>query len=315
MSLGLIALIDDVVMLARMAAASLDDVAALTGKAGVKAAGVVIDDAAVTPRYAMGFSAEREWPIIRRIAIGSLRNKLLILLPLALALSFFAPKLITPLLMLGGAYLAFEGAEKIWEAVSGHHEADTPGEAAPADEDAMVAGAIKTDFILSAEIMAITLGAVEQASPVMQAATLALVGVFITLAVYGTVGLLVKMDDFGLMLARRSRLGAGRALGRGLVKAMPYVLEALGIVGVLAMVWVGGGIIIHGLETHGVEQVAHLVHRAGEYARQALPALSFAASVAEALAAGVFGLLLGILLLPLGHGLGALTRTIRGAAK
>ncbi|MCA0405588.1 MAG: DUF808 domain-containing protein [Proteobacteria bacterium] len=311
MSLGLIALIDDVVMLARMAAASLDDVAALTGKAGAKAAGVVIDDAAVTPRYAMGFSAEREWPIIRRIAIGSLRNKLLILLPAALALSFLAPKLITPLLMLGGAYLAFEGAEKIREAIGGHGSEHGAGDGAPKDEDAMVSGAIKTDFILSAEIMAITLGAVEHVSPMMQAATLALVGVFITLAVYGTVGLLVKMDDFGLMLARDARWSFARAFGRGLVRAMPYALEALGIIGVLAMVWVGGGIIIHGLESHGLPQIAHGVHLVGEYASMTLPALPFVRGVAEAVVAGVFGLILGLLLLPVGHGISTLVAQLR----
>lgn len=305
MSLGLIALIDDVVVLARMAAASLDDVAALTGKAGMKAAGVVIDDAAVTPRYAMGFAAEREWPIIKRIASGSLRNKLLILLPLALVLGFFAPKLITPLLMIGGAYLAFEGAEKIWESISGHHAADVPGEAPPADEETMVAGAIKTDFILSAEIMAITLGAVEGASPAMQASTLALVGIFITLAVYGTVGLLVKMDDFGLMLARSAKTDTVRAFGRGLVRAMPYLLEALGVVGVLAMIWVGGGILVHGLETLGFGQAAHLVHAVGQYAAGMASGINWLPTVAEAFAAGLFGLMVGIALLPLGHGTSA----------
>lgn len=179
----------------------------------------------------------------------------------------------------------------------------------------MVAGAIKTDFILSAEIMAITLGAVEGASPGMQAATLALVGIFITLAVYGTVGLLVKMDDFGLMLARRARTGFARALGRGLVRAMPYLLEALGVVGVIAMVWVGGGIIVHGLETLGFAQVAHLVHAAGQWTAGQLPALAWLGAVAEAFAAGLFGLAVGAVLLPVGHGITTMLGALRKPVK
>lgn len=316
MSVGLIALLDDVVMLARMAAASLDDVAAQAAKAGSKAAGVVIDDAAVTPRYAIGFAAEREWPIIRKIAIGSLRNKLFILLPAALALSFFAPAAITPLLMLGGAYLAFEGAEKVWEAISSHDEEADAGQintvADPVEvddskrEDAMVAGAIRTDFVLSAEIMAITLGSVEKSPLLTQSLVLLVVGVAITVAVYGTVALLVKVDDLGLWLALREGKSvlrrSLRALGRGMVKAMPVLLSALGLVGVAAMIWVGGGIIAHGLEEHGFPQLAAWLHKAQGAAGLVPPAFSaFTGFVAEALATSLFGLVLGALLIPIGH--------------
>ena len=207
MSTGLIALLDDVAALAKVAAASLDDVAAQAGRAGVKAAGVVIDDAAVTPRYVVGFAASRELPIVWRIALGSLKNKLVFLLPAALALSVFAPWAITPLLMLGGAFLCYEGAEKIYEALWPHaahaHEATTgaAGQDPAAFEQARIASAIQTDFILSAEIMALTLSTVPEASFWTQAAVLALVGTGITIAVYGAVALLVKADDAGVALA------------------------------------------------------------------------------------------------------------------
>lgn len=298
MSTGLLALLDDVAGIAKLAAASVDDVVAGAGKAGAKAAGVVIDDAAVTPRYVTGFAAARELPIVRRIAIGSLRNKLVILLPVALLLSALAPVLITPLLVLGGAFLCYEGAEKAWEALVPHaahaHEAKT-GMAPPdpqALEDTKVAGAIRTDFILSAEIMAIALATLSQASLAIQAVVLALVGVGITIAVYGAVALIVKADDAGLALAER---GAGvlAALGRGLVRGMPVFLAALGVVGTAAMLWVGGGIVIHGLEEWGIGAIGRPLHAV----RHALGdgAIGW---VAGAVLAGVFGLALGAALIP-----------------
>ena len=213
-SIGLLALLDDVAAIAKVAVASLDDVAGQAAKAGAKAAGVVIDDAAVTPRYVVGFSAARELPIVGRIAIGSLRNKLLILLPAALALSALLPSAITPLLMLGGAYLCYEGVEKIYEAVLPHHAHAHEGElgtialSAETLEDEKVAGAIKTDFILSAEIMAITLAAVPEASFLNQALVLALVGLGITVVVYGVVAAIVKADDLGVALASSQGRGA-----------------------------------------------------------------------------------------------------------
>src|SRR3712207_6401883 len=231
MSIGLIALLDDVVGLAKVAAASVDDVAAQATKAGAKAAGVVIDDAAVTPRYVVGFAAARELPIVLRIAVGSLRNKLLFLLPAALALSALAPWAITPLLVLGGAFLCYEGAEKVYEAVSPHaaHGHEAAIGAAPPDpralEDAKVQAAIRTDLILSAEIMAITLAAIPAASLLRQAVVLAVVGIGITVAVYGCVALIVKTDDAGVALAR-SGSGPLRAVGRAIVAGMPPFLKA-----------------------------------------------------------------------------------------
>ncbi|MFM9829358.1 MAG: DUF808 domain-containing protein [Sphingomonas sp.] len=320
MSIGLIALLDDIAGLAKVAAASLDDVAAQATKAGAKAAGVVIDDAAVTPRYVVGFAASRELPIVRRIAIGSLRNKLVFLLPAALALSFFAPWAITPLLMLGGAYLCYEGAEKVIEAIWPHEAHATPVAAAdPADfEDAKVRSAISTDFILSAEIMAIALGSIPTSSFVAQAAILAVVGIGITVMVYGAVALIVKADDVGVALARNHGPlgGLARPVGRGLVLCMPPFLRLLGVVGTAAMVWVGGGIIVHGLEVFGVAGPAHVSHAAAEIAAAALPAIAGAAAwVATALVSAVIGFVVGAALVPIVHrGLVPLARTVRRPA-
>ena len=308
MSVGLIALLDDVAVLAKAAAASIDDVVAQAGKAGVKAAGVVIDDAAVTPRYVTGFSPSRELPIIGRIALGSLKNKLLFLLPAAIALSLLLPQAITPLLMLGGLYLCYEGAEKVYELLVPHahsHEAET--ETASVDvktfEDEKVAGAVRTDFILSAEIMAITLSSLPQANLVMQALVLALVGIAITAGVYGVVALIVKADDFGLWLVNRapsSRTGAfPRMFGRGLVQGMPYLLKALGAVGTAAMIWVGGGIIIHGAEIFGFAWASHFLHDAGESAAHVAPAFGGIASwLVQAIGSGLAGLLIGLAMIP-----------------
>jgi hypothetical protein len=317
MSTGLIALLDDIAGIAKMAAASLDDVAAAAGKAGAKAAGVVIDDAAVTPRYVVGFAASRELPIIRRIAVGSLKNKLLFLLPAALALSAFAPWAITPLLMLGGAYLCYEGAEKVFgalfpHAAHAHEEAiGVAGADAQAVEDAKVRAAIGTDFILSAEIMAIALATIPEASLPMQAAILAAVGIGITVAVYGAVALIVKADDVGVALARHEA-PAVAAFGRGLVRAMPPLLKGLAIIGTAAMVWVGGGIIIHGLEVIGLAGPAH-----------ALEALAHPVAFSPLLAwlvmaagAGVVGVVVGALLIPLvQHVIAPLLARLRGGAK
>ena len=321
MSVGLIALLDDIAAIAKVAAASLDDVAAQAAKAGAKAAGVVIDDAAVTPRYVHGFAADREVPIVWRIAKGSLKNKLVFLLPAALLLSAFAPFLITPLLMLGGAYLCYEGAEKVMEAIWPHaahaHEATTgqSPQGAQAFEDARVRGAIQTDFILSAEIMAITLGTMPQSSFWMQAAVLAAVGVGITVAVYGAVALIVKADDAGVALAAGATpigslfgrggstpSGADRALrpvtqaiGRGLVLGMPGFLKLLGLVGTAAMIWVGGGIIIHGFEEFGLGGLGHALHDAAAAAGRAMPALGgVVAWLVNAAGSGLVGLILGV---------------------
>lgn len=272
---GLVALLDDVSVIARAAAASLDDVSAAAAKAGSKAAGVVIDDAAVTPSYVTEFTPDRELPVIARIARGSLFNKLVILLPAALLLSAFLPGAITPLLMAGGLFLCFEGAEKVIEKLGGEKHGQTL-EDKPTDattfENERVSGAVRTDLILSAEIMAIALAEVASQGIVQQALILAVVGIAITVAVYGTVGLIVKMDDIGLHLARKPSALA-RSTGAFLLRAMPVLLSMLATVGTAAMLWVGGGIILHGLEVLGVPGpagVAHAAQHAVEHAAGAL---------------------------------------------
>ena len=293
---GLIALLDDVAMIAKLASASLDDVVGATAKAGAKAAGVVIDDTAVTPRYVHGLTPDRELPIIWKISLGSLRNKLLILLPAALLLSAFAPFLVTPLLMIGGAYLAFEATEKILEVILGDHhseaelaEADTPAEL----EKRQVAGAIRTDFILSAEIMAIALAELGDLSIGLQAAALALVALAITAGVYGVVAVIVKLDDIGLHMAER-RAAATRAIGRFLVKMVPGLLKSLATIGTAAMLWVGGGILLHGIEQLGAETLPHAIHDlADEIARDFGYLDAVVGWFANAIAASVLGLLIG----------------------
>src|SRR3954451_7179681 len=265
MSAGLAALLDDVAVLARAAAASGDDVAAGAGRASMKAAGVVVDDAAVTPRYVQGFSPERELPMIKRIAAGSLRNKLLFILPAALVLSEFLDWLLTPLLMVGGAYLCYEGAEKIWEKIGPHaHAAAAPAAAhGPEHEEELVGGAIRTDFILSAEIMVISLNEVADESFVSRALILVVVAFAITAVVYGAVGAIVKMDDVGLRLAQASS-GPAASFGRGLVRAMPVVLSVLSKVGIAAMLWVGGHILLVGLDDLGLSGPYDGVHNVEE---------------------------------------------------
>jgi uncharacterized protein len=292
---GLVALLDDVAGITKLAAASLDDVGAAAGKAGGKALGVVVDDTAVTPRYVVGLSPQRELPIIAKIAMGSLRNKLLILLPAALVLSAFAPWAITPLLMLGGAFLCFEGAEKVLEAFGGEAHAEV--EEAPMDaatlEQSKIKGAIRTDLILSAEIMAIALNDVSHSPIATQGVVLAVVGIGITIAVYGVVGLIVKMDDIGLHLAEK-RSAATRAIGRGLVKAMPVLMEFLSVVGTAAMIWVGGGILVHGLENLGVHEPAGTIHHMTEAVAHATGSLGgIAGWFVTAIASGLFGLVIG----------------------
>ena len=305
MSVGLLALLDDVAGLVKVAAASLDDVAGQAAKAGVKAAGAVIDDAAVTPNYVTGFTADRELPIIGKIAWGSIKNKLIFLLPAALLLSLFAPWLITPLLMIGGAYLCYEGAEKIFHALRPHdaeaHEASLePAAIDPQSmEDRQVAGAIKTDFILSAEIMTIILAAIEVPDFWTRAAILALAGVGITVGVYGAVALIVKGDDFGVWTARHARTGVGRGFGRGIVVFMPVFMQVLSVIGTAAMTWVGGSIIVHGVYEFGFAGPEHIIEAAAHWAEQALPAIAgFAGWFATALVDFVFGIVIGTLMIP-----------------
>lgn len=301
---GLLALLDDVAAIAKVAAASVDDVMGQAVKASSKAAGAVIDDAAVTPKYLHGFSAERELPIVWSIAKGSLFNKLVILLPIALLLSLFAPWAIPPLLMLGGAYLCFEGAEKVWHAVNpaDHHAEDLVREkmASTHLEEKKVKGAIKTDFILSAEIMTIILSALpEELTLWMVGAALALAGALITVAVYGAVAVIVKADDAGLAMARKGRLAATRRLGAWIVRAMPRFMTLLVIVGTAAMIWVGGSIIVHGAHELGFHAPYEAIHHVAEAAAHAVPRADGAlAWGVTALLDGLIGLALGFVLIP-----------------
>lgn len=269
MATGLLALLDDVAAIAKLAAASLDDVAAQTVKAGTKAAGVVIDDAAVTPRYVVGLRPERELPMIGKIALGSLFNKVVILLPLCLLLGYVLPGAMPFLLIIGGVYLAFEGTEKVYGAIHPHaaheHENALLGEKTDpvALEKEKIKGAVLTDFILSAEIMALTLSQVTTSSFLVQIGVLLGVGVLITIAVYGFVGLLVKIDDIGLVLTKLPNFALQR-VGHGLVIGMPVFLKLLAIVGTAAMLWVGGSILTHSLAQLGVTGPEHLIHQIAE---------------------------------------------------
>ena len=301
---GLIALLDDIAAISKVAAASIDDVAGQAVKASAKAAGAVIDDAAVTPKYVHGFDASREIPIVWKIARGSIFNKVVILLPVALLLSAFAPWLISPLLMIGGAYLCFEGAEKVWHALypdpshaeDAHIHSEGDGISL---EETRISGAVKTDFILSAEIMTIALSTIPTNDALwMKALILLIVAVLITVAVYGFVALIVKTDDLGLSLARRG--GAISApLGRGIVRVMPGFMKVLTIVGTAAMVWVGGNIVIHGLHELGLHQPYLWIKDTASAAALAVPGMAGVVNWAvTAFFDGVLGLILGIALLP-----------------
>lgn len=293
MSGGLFALLDDVAVLARMAAA-----------ASTKAAGVVVDDMAVTPQYVHGVAAERELPIIKRIAIGSLRNKMLFILPAALLLSQFLPWLLTPILMVGGSYLCYEGAEKIWERISGHGEHDhlAVEEGHDAEED-MVSGAIRTDFVLSAEIMVIALNEVADEAFLARAVILAVVAVAITVLVYGIVALIVKMDDVGLSLVERGSPTSKR-VGDLLVSGMPRLLNLLSTVGVVAMLWVGGHILLVGVDELGWHTPYSLVHDLEDWAHDLVHAIGGALGwLANTAASAVAGLLVGAVLVVVIHAL------------
>jgi predicted DNA repair protein MutK len=289
---GLVALLDDVAVLARAAAASVDDIGAAAAKAGAKAAGVVIDDAAVTPQYVRSVASERELPIIKRIALGSLRNKFLFILPAILLLSQFVPWLLTPILMLGGAYLCYEGAEKVWAKIA-HHEAH--GDEAAKDEKTLVSGAVRTDLILSAEIMVITLNEVIDEPFWSRLAILAVVAVVMTVVVYGAVALIVKMDDAGLRLAQLN--GAVAGFGRGLVKAMPMVLTALTVIGTAAMLWVGGHILLVGTDDLGLHVLYSAVHHVEEAAHDVTGALGgLVGWLVNTAFSAVLGLIVGALI-------------------
>ena len=299
---GLFALLDDVAAMAKLAAASVDDIGAAATRAGLKSAGVVVDDTAVTPQYVSDVTPDRELPIIRRIATGSLRNKLFLILPAILLMSQFLEWLITPLLMVGATYLCFEGAEKLLHAVRGHDDEHGPAVVDEAvSEDSVISGAIRTDFILSAEIMVIALDEVSEEPFVTRALILVAVAVAITVLVYGVVALIVKMDDVGLSLSKRASSGAQR-IGRGLVRGMPLLLKFLSVVGVAAMLWVGGHILLIGLYDLGWHPPYDLVHHAEEVVHEATGALGgLLGWSVNTLASAVVGLVVGAVVVAVMH--------------
>ncbi len=301
MSSGLLALLDDVVALTKLAAATLDDAAGQAAKASAKAAGVVIDDAAVTPRYVVGLASSRELPIVGQIAWGSLKNKILYLLPAGLLIASLAPWLMTPILMVGALYLCFEGYEKLHEMLSGHGNHDGPAADdsqtlpltdATSVEDSKIAGAIRTDLVLSAEIMAISLASIDEPNFFIKSLVLATVAVFVTAGVYGAVALIVKADDLGLYLAQKDG-PISRPVGRALVFGMPPFLRVLAVIGTAAMLWVGGGILVHGLAEFGVSQPEHALHEISEILKGFSPGA--AGSVMAWLATAAGSALIGII--------------------
>lgn len=304
MSGGLFALLDDIATLAKAAAASVDDVAAATGRASAKTVGVIVDDTAVTPQYLHGLKPERELPIIKRIARGSLINKLIIILPIALLLSQLAPWALPIILIVGGTYLSFEGMEKVWEKIlgGGEHGGEPVLAEGKAGEDQVVESAVTTDLILSAEIMIIALNEVASEGLVSRAIILIFVGFFITFLVYGLVALLVKIDDIGVALIKREK-ASSQKLGSALVAAMPKVLATIGVVGTLAMLWVGGHILVTSAAELGFGWPAMVVEHTAEfgYGLGVLP--GFFGWIIETAASLLVGVIVGSLIVAIVAGI------------
>ena len=322
MSGGLVALLDDIATLAKVTASSIDDVAANAVKASSKAVGVVIDDTAVTPQYVSGLSSARELPIIGKIARGSLINKLFIILPIALLLTWLAPQALPFLLIVGGAYLCFEGGEKVLEKLGwlpGHHEEHEEGGATSAEEleKGIVASATRTDLILSAEIMLVSMAGLSNETGMMRVAVLIAVAFFMTFFVYGLVALLVKADDFGLRLAKDAikpednRPGPVDNVGRTIVRVMPHIFSVIGVVGTVAMLWVGGHLVIENLAEVGVPVFHHIL----EVAEHAVSgAGGFVTWLVETLLSGIFGVILGAVIAWIVVGVSVLVRRARTKA-
>jgi predicted DNA repair protein MutK len=285
---------DDVVALLKVSAASLDDIPAQVAKTSGKVSGIVIDDAAVTPKYVVGLEPARELFIIYRIAKKSLINKMVFLGPAALILGFFAPGAIQPLLMLGGAYLCFEGYEKLHAIFGKHSDAHQPAQVdhleviTPEElEKIRIKGAVRTDFILSAEIIAITYASVADKPMPMQIIVMLCVAITITIAVYGFVGLIVKADDIGLYMAKGTHGPLIQGIGHSIVKCMPPFLTLLSYIGTAAMLWVGGEIIAHGIP---------LFHHALEYLQHSLTEVPVLAWLSKALICALGGIIVGAII-------------------
>lgn len=280
--------------------AVVDDILSAALKASAKTAGVVIDDAAVTPQYVQGLEPARELPVVGRIALGSLFNKFIIIIPLALLLTAFAPGVLPWLLLLGGTYLCFEGAEKVTEWFGVHHEG---GSDEAVTEPKLVFGAIRTDLILSTEIMLIALAGLDPDLglwPTLGA--LIVIGLVMTAVVYGAVALLVKVDDIGLQMMKNS-VRRTRRIGARIVRAMPMVFRVISVIGTVAMLWVGGHLVIANLaETvwHGPYDLLHVIEHALE------PAGPVVVWIADTAVSAVAGLALGMVVVGIVLGIGRL---------
>jgi len=265
---GFFALLDDIATLAKLTLSTVDDTASIAVKASAKVSAAAVDDVATTPQYVTGITPDRELPIIKRITLGSLRNKLLIILPIGLLLTAVAPWLLPVALVIGGTYLCFEGGEKILERFSrtGHAKEDT----GPVDEAQIIRQAITTDFVLSTEIMLLALAEVEGESSMRRIIVLVLIALLITFAVYGLVAALIKLDDAGAHLASSGRTRATQALGRAIVKSAPALFRGIGIVGTVAMLWVGGHILAVNLAKVGFDPLHRAIEWAGELAHNSV---------------------------------------------
>ena len=277
MSVGLLAVVDDILSAAM--------------KASAKAAGVVIDDAAVTPQYVQGLTPARELPVVGKIALGSIANKFVIIIPIALLLTAFAPQVLPFLLILGGAFLCFEGAEKVLEWFGfGHGHAEEEG---ARDENRLVWGAIRTDLILSTEIMLISLANLEAGMSLgMTLLVLAVIALIMTGVVYGAVALLVKLDDIGLKMAESAQESVSRT-GRRIVDAMPAVFRVISVIGTVAMLWVGGHLVIANLSEVGVPFLYDFLHSVTHLFEWGGPVIVW---IVDTAVSAVVGLAVGLLI-------------------
>ena len=308
---GFFALLDDIATLAKMTLSTIDDTASMAVKASAKVSAATVDDVAATPQYVTGITPDRELPIIKKIALGSLRNKLLIILPIGLLLTAVAPALLPVALVIGGAYLCFEGGEKHLERYlhRGHasEEADPADPAAPADEASIIKRAITTDFVLSTEIMLLALAEVQGESSTRRIVALVMVALLITFAVYGLVGMLIKIDDAGAHLADRGRTGILQSFGRTVVSIAPSVFAGIGVVGVVAMLWVGGHILATNLAKVGFSPLHHAIEWAEELSHN--PVLSWITGTAMSC---LIGTVVGTVLALMWHGIQIVHRRHRG---
>lgn len=295
MSVGLLAVVDDILSAAMRASA--------------KTAGVVIDDAAVTPQYVQGLTPARELPVVWKIALGSIINKYVIIIPIALLLSAFAPMVLPFLLIIGGGFLCFEGAEKVLEWFGMHHGEHDSDE--PRDEKKLVLGAVRTDLILSTEIMLIALSSLDPDFGIwMTLGALLVIGLAMTVVVYGAVALLVKIDDIGLRFMKSPSRGV-RRFGVRIVASMPAVFRVISIVGTVAMLWVGGHLVLQNLEETFWAAPYELVHVVTHAIEAAGPVVVW---IVETALSAVFGLVLGLIIVAVVTGIQRLVRREAPAA-